>query len=170
MSSTISGNVGGVSGVLVSYTSLVSGSGSTTTDANGNYTLSGLANDTYTITPSTPPVWHPPFITVTVSGGTTIENCFALGPVSGTVATLVPNPTNPIDPNTGLQKLSPYTGTIAYNTGTVVFFDNTDVVQLPGGIGSPLVGSTVQFYFEQIQTSSGQVGYVGHAVGVVVTP
>jgi hypothetical protein len=48
---SISGNAG-VASALVSYTSLSSGSGSTTADGSGNYTLSGLPNDTYTITPS----------------------------------------------------------------------------------------------------------------------
>lgn len=46
---SISGNAG-VAGATVSYTG--TSSGSTTADGSGNYTLSGLSNGSYTITPS----------------------------------------------------------------------------------------------------------------------
>jgi hypothetical protein len=47
----ISGNAG-VSGATVAWTSVSSGSGSTTSDGSGNYSTSSLASDVYTITPT----------------------------------------------------------------------------------------------------------------------
>jgi hypothetical protein len=47
----ISGNVG-VAGATVAWTSVSSGSGSTTSDGSGNYSTSSLASDVYTLTPT----------------------------------------------------------------------------------------------------------------------
>jgi len=48
---SIAGNAG-VAGATVSYTSLLSGSGTVTADGSGNFTFLNLAPDTYTITPT----------------------------------------------------------------------------------------------------------------------
>ena len=69
MAFTISGNVG-QAGVLVTYRGLQGmAQGSAISDSSGNFTLAGLPNDIYLITPSTPG-WSftPPRSSVTVSG------------------------------------------------------------------------------------------------------
>jgi len=183
MSNLIQGNIGAdpfISGGTPNVTVVLSGtsSASTTTDGNGNFTFSGLSNGSYVVTPSPPPVVFPAFLNVTISGSNVSTLEFAtLGSVTGTVATITPNPTNPIDPATGKQVLSPYTGFIAFglNTSTdktLVFFNNTQVVQ---GSSTPTVGATVQFDFAEVFTAVNGVGlpinpkYIGDAVNIFVT-
>jgi Bacterial pre-peptidase C-terminal domain len=85
---SISGNIAtsasaAISGVTVSY-----GSGSATTDASGNYTISGLANGTYTLTPSkTGFTFSPTSLSATVSGANvTGRNFVGTATVTGGLA------------------------------------------------------------------------------------
>ena len=180
MSNSISGNIGAdpfISGGTPNVTVVLSGaaSASTMTDANGNFTFSGLSNGTYVVTPAPPPVVFPAFIgNIVISGGNVSTLEFAtLGSVTGTVATLVAVAANPNfagQPN--LQSPVIYTGTILFAPNTVVFFNNTQVVQ---GSSTPTVGATVQFDFAEVFTAVNGVGlpinpkYIGDAVNIFVT-
>jgi|SRR5271154_6675891 len=93
--------------------------------------------------------------------------------VTGTVATLVAVAANPnfaSQPN--LRSPVIYTGTILFAPNTVVFFNNTQMVQ---GSATPVVGSTVQFDFAEVFTAVNGVGlpinpqYIGDAVNIFVT-
>src|SRR5271168_1782860 len=179
MSNLIQGNIGAdpfISGGTPNMTVVLSGtsSASTTTDGNGNFTFSGLSNGSYVVTPSPPPVVFPAFLNVTISGSNVSTLEFAtLGSVTGTVATLVAVAANPNfagQPN--LQSPVIYTGTILFAPNTVVFFNNTQVVQ---GSSTPTVGATVQFDFAEVFTAVNGVGlpinpkYIGDAVNIFVT-
>jgi len=179
MSNLIQGNIGAdpfISGGTPNVTVVLSGtsSASTTTDGNGNFTFSGLSNGSYVVTPSPPPVVFPAFLNVTISGSNVSTLEFAtLGSVTGTVATLVAVAANPNfagQPN--LQSPVIYTGTILFAPNTVVFFNNTQVVQ---GSSTPTVGATVQFDFAEVFTAVNGVGlpinpkYIGDAVNIFVT-
>ena len=81
----VSGTVGGptAAGVTVSLTG--DATASTTTDGNGTYSFSGLANGSYTLTPSkTGYAFSPPSIAVTVSGANVTGQGFTATAASGT--------------------------------------------------------------------------------------
>jgi hypothetical protein len=91
---------GAVSGSAATLTLSGAATGSTTTDANGNYVFSGLANGSYTVTPSQSGyTFTPPSASVTVLGTSTTGVNFTAtavpptsysisGSVSGSAATL----------------------------------------------------------------------------------
>jgi hypothetical protein len=72
---TVSGTIAGSGGSGAIVTLSGSSSGSTTADASGNYTFSGLANGSYTVTPSkTGFTFTPASLAVTVSGANATAN------------------------------------------------------------------------------------------------
>jgi inhibitor of cysteine peptidase len=90
---SISGTVGGAVQLGVTITLTGSGSNSTTTDASGNYSFSGAANGSYTITPSkTGYTFSPLSLSITVSNAnltgqnfTATTNVAPTYSISGTV-------------------------------------------------------------------------------------
>ena len=79
LSGTITYNSAGLSGVTVSTTGA-----SATTDASGNYTLSGLVNGTYTVTPSMSGyTFSPASQSVTISGASVTGKNFTAAVATG---------------------------------------------------------------------------------------
>ncbi len=91
ISGTVTYNGSGLSGVTITLSG--AGLGTATTDSSGNYTITGIANGTYTVTPSKSSYTFTPFsASVTVSGTNVYGNNFiattttASYTVSGTVS------------------------------------------------------------------------------------
>ncbi len=98
---TIAGTTTPISGVTINLSGAASAS--TTTDSNGNYTLSGLPNGGYTVTPvSTAYTFSPVSTSVTVNGRDVVGQGFAGTPVgvtfsvSGTVTQSVNGEISPL--------------------------------------------------------------------------
>lgn len=82
---SVSGRVTTSAGVGVSGVTIGTGSVSTTTDSNGNYTLGNLANGSYTLTPSRSGYsFTPASRSVTVNGSNLIGQDFTAAPVATT--------------------------------------------------------------------------------------
>lgn len=176
---SIKGNVGetpfivnGAPGVTVVLSGAASAS--TTTDGGGNYAFSGLSNGSYVVTPTQPPVVAPVSTPVVIfNANVSGINFSTLGTFTGTVATWLPVATNPLYAGQTIGNVS-FTGTIFLNgTDTVVFFNNTQV--LNGPLTPTLaVGSMVVFNLAQDFTGINSMGqgtnpkYFGQAVEVYV--
>ncbi len=113
---SISGTVTTSGGSALSGVTMVltgASSGSATTDANGNYTFIGLANGTYTVTPSlTGYTFSPTSATVTVSGGN-------VGGVNFTGTVTTTGATYSISGNVSLSNGSPLPGVAVTLSGAV---------------------------------------------------
>jgi beta-glucanase (GH16 family) len=84
---SVSGNISPVAGGAGATVTLSGGGGgSVTADSQGNFTFSGLASGTYTLTPSNPGYSFTPYsLTVTVSGANVTGLAFSAAPSGTTV-------------------------------------------------------------------------------------
>lgn len=139
ISGTVTSSGSGLQGVTMTLNS----STATTTDASGNYTLTGLTNGTYTLTPSLAGyLFTPPSIFITISNANSIGNNF-IASASASAATTIWKATNPF----GYTRTSGYSSSYS---GQSTRYD-TLVINLSGTsvsgtwYATDTLGSSIQF-------------------------
>jgi hypothetical protein len=140
---TISGTVTdsvttlGLAGVTVSYSG-----GSTTTDANGNYSFTSVPTGTLSVT-ATLTAYQTASQSVSVSGGKTSAASFALIPTTGTISGTVTD---------GLTSLGLSGVTVSYSGGSTTTDSNGNYSLSHVPVGSQTVTATLTLYQFGTQT------------------
>ena len=154
---TISGTISpSTSGAGTSVTLSGAGSSSATADSSGNYSFAGLANGTYTVTPSKIGfIFTPPSRLVTISGANTTAINFTAS-ASNTTSALSVNYNNlnfgwSASLNTSTQTVTVNISPAASVTWTAVSSQPNITVNPPSGVGSAAL---------QISASPGPSGVV----------